>query len=51
MEVGNVSDWRSILNADPTEWLLEKQNPSVRYFTLNEILDKPENDILVKETK
>jgi hypothetical protein len=51
MEVGSVSDWRSILNADPTEWLLERENPSVRYFTLTEILGKPENDILVKETK
>ncbi len=51
MEVGRVSDWRSILKADPTEWLLERDNPSVRYFTLTEILDKPENDILVKETK
>ena len=46
-----MSDWRSILNADPTEWLLEGENPSVRYFTLTEILGKPENDILVKETK
>ena len=51
MEVGGVSDWRSILNADPMEWLLEKDNPSVRYFTLTEILGKRENDVLVKETK
>ncbi len=39
------------MNADPTEWLLEKENPSVRYFTLTEILGKPDDDILVKETK
>jgi hypothetical protein len=51
MEAGSVSDWRSILNADPTEWLLERENLSVRYFTLTEILDKPENNILVKKTK
>jgi len=51
MEAGSVTDWRSTLNADPTEWLLERKNPSVRYFTLTEILGKPENDILVKETK
>jgi hypothetical protein len=51
MEAGSVSDWRSILNADPSEWLLERENPSVRYFTLTEILGKPEDDILVKETK
>jgi len=46
-----VSDWRSILNADPTEWLLERENPSVRYFALTDILGKLENDVLVKETK
>jgi len=46
-----VSDWRSVLNADPTEWLLERENPSVRYFTLTEILGKPENDNLVKKAK
>ena len=39
------------MKADPTEWLLERENPSVRYFTLTEIRGKPENDILVKETK
>lgn len=49
--MGNMSDWRSSLKADPTNWLLEKDNPSVRYFTLTEILDKPENDHEVKEAK
>jgi hypothetical protein len=44
-------DWRSFLKADPTEWLLEKDNPSVRRFTLTEILNKPENDPEVKEAK
>jgi hypothetical protein len=33
--------WKSALNADPTEWLLEPENPSVRYFTLTEILELP----------
>ena len=46
-----MNDWRSILNADPTEWLLERENPSVRYFTLTNILGTPESDIQVKETK
>jgi len=46
-----MNDWRSFLKADPTEWLLEKDNPSVRYFTLTEILNKPENDPKVKEAK
>src|SRR5574341_1217138 len=26
------------------DWLLEKDNPSVRYFTLRHLLDRPEND-------
>lgn len=43
--------WKSYLNADPTEWLLEKDNPSVRYFTLLDILEKPENDPEVIEAK
>ena len=25
------------------EWLLEEDNPSVRYFTLTEIQEKPQN--------
>ena len=39
------------MKADPTEWLLEKDNPSVRYFTLAEILDKSENDPEVRQAK
>ncbi|MFB0504032.1 MAG: nitrogen fixation protein NifH [Candidatus Bathyarchaeia archaeon] len=46
-----MSDWRHVLRADPTGWLLEKDNPSVRYFTLTEILDKPEDDAEVEEAK
>ena len=34
-------DWRGMLNADPTDWLLSEDNPSVRYFTLTELLDWP----------
>jgi hypothetical protein len=46
-----MGDWKSILKADPTTWLLEEDNPSVRYFTLTEILDKPISDSEVKEAK
>ncbi len=46
-----MSDWKSVLKIDPTEWLLEKNNPSVRYFALTEILDKPESDSEVKKAK
>jgi len=46
-----MSDWKSMLKAVPTDWLLEKDNPTVRYFTLTEILDELENDPEVKEAK
>ncbi len=36
-------DWRSISRTDATEWLLEEDNPSVRYYTLTDLLDKPKD--------
>jgi hypothetical protein len=30
-------NWKSALKADPVPWLLEEENPSVRYFTLVDI--------------
>ena len=38
-----MGDWRSILKEDATKWLLEEENPSVRYSALTEILDKPKD--------
>ncbi|MCB5260351.1 MAG: hypothetical protein LHW48_07755 [Candidatus Cloacimonetes bacterium] len=32
---------RKVLKADPTDWLLEKNNPSVRYAALTNILENP----------
>ncbi len=46
-----MSDWKSFLKADPTNWLLEKDNPSVRYFALSQILDKPRSSSEVQEAK
>jgi hypothetical protein len=40
-----------MLKADPTYWLLEKENPSIRYFTLRDILDKPEHNLEVQQAK
>lgn len=40
-----------MLKADPTDWLLEEENPSVRYFTPNKILDKPETGLEVKKAR
>jgi len=39
-----MAGWKDVLKADPTDWLLEPANPSVRYFTLKEILDRPGDD-------
>ena len=44
-------EWTSILKTSPIEWLLEEANPSVRYFTLRDILDKNEDDRQVLATK
>lgn len=35
-----MKNWKDVLNADPTGWLLEESNPSVRYLALQWLLDK-----------
>jgi hypothetical protein len=42
-----MADWREMLNADPTDWLLGEDNASVRYFTLTELLEHPSDDPMV----
>jgi hypothetical protein len=39
------------INGDPLSWLLDKKNPSVRYWTLVDILDRNENDLEVQEAR
>jgi len=39
------------LKESPVKWLLEECNPSVRYFTLRDILGKNENDYELRTTK
>ncbi len=39
-----MADWKSALREDPTGWLLQEDNPSVRFFTLRDLLDRPEGD-------
>jgi hypothetical protein len=36
--------WQEYLNGDPLAWLLEPEHPSVRYWTLVDILDRPADD-------
>ncbi|MEL7602333.1 MAG: nitrogen fixation protein NifH [Bacillota bacterium] len=43
--------YQSLLKADPTDWLLEESEPSVRYFTLRDILEKPEDDPQVAQAR
>jgi hypothetical protein len=38
-----MAAWSSVLNADPTDWLLEDNNPPVRYHALTGILGKKES--------
>jgi hypothetical protein len=39
------------LRGDPIPWLLEPENPSVRYWTLTDILDRPADDPEVQEAR
>ena len=45
--------WKTVLNDNPIPWLLEPdpENPSVRYFTLRELLDRPEDAPEVQEAR
>jgi len=46
-----VDNWKSFLKEDPTNWLLEDTSPSVRYLTLINILDRPDDDNEVRAAK
>jgi hypothetical protein len=46
-----LEGWKSSLKADPTDWLLEQDNPSVRYFALRDLMDYPECHQEVVEAK
>jgi hypothetical protein len=45
--------WKAVhvLNGDPIPWLVERQNHSVRRWTLTDILDRPAGDREVQEAK
>lgn len=43
--------WQTRLRADPLPWLLDPENPSVRYWTLTDILDQPASFPEVQEAK
>ena len=39
-----MRDWQTQLKANPLPWLLEPENPSVRYWTLTDLLDRSTDD-------
>lgn len=44
-------DWKESLKADPTDWLLEEDDPGVRYLTLRDIVDASEKEIKAARRK
>jgi hypothetical protein len=46
-----MNDWKSKLKADQTAWLLEEDNPSVRYFALVDLFEKSKEDPEVLKVK
>jgi len=46
-----MSNWKTVLNDDATDWLLEESNPHVRYFALRWLQDKPETNKEVVATR
>lgn len=37
-------DWKNQLKSDPTNWLLEMENPGVRYLAMRDMMDIPADD-------
>ncbi len=46
-----MSNWIDLLKGDAREWLQEGENPSVRCFTLLDILERKTTDPLVTAAK
>ena len=46
-----MDEWKSALKADPIAWLLERESPSTRYWTLTDILDLVADDPKVQASR
>jgi len=48
-----MNNWETHLKADPLPWLLEpdSENPSIRYFALTDLLDRPADDLEVSAAR
>ena len=44
-------DWKNVLKADPTDWLLQEAQNLDRYYILREIMEKPEEDAEVSSLR
>lgn len=43
--------WLDVVRGDPIPWLLEPENPSVRYWTLTDVLERPAGDAEVRAAR
>ena len=46
-----MQNWQEHLNGDPLPWLLDPGDPSVRYWTLIDILNRPASDPEVRDAR
>jgi hypothetical protein len=46
-----IVDWKKSLKVDPTDWLLETDDPGVRYLALRDLVDADEKEIKEARTK
>jgi hypothetical protein len=44
-------DWKKLLKADPTDWLLEDDDPGVRYLALRDLVDADEKEVKAARTR
>ena len=44
-------DWKKLLKADPTGWLLEPEDPGVRYLALRDLTDAGGNELSAAREK
>ena len=46
-----MANWTAVLGADLTDWLLERENPTIRYRTLIELLGQSQEDGEVRQAR
>jgi hypothetical protein len=49
--MGSTKDWKRALKADPTDWLLEEDDPGVRYLALRDIVEGDDRQIAAARRK